>query len=164
MTSSPPDPAAIAQLTTQVAAHRGQITLLTRRIEDLNTRLTDLTQAVTDTLDAASPKGPPAPRWDNLTPGEHARQLDTLRRWVEQTLTPDYITGGPWTLPACWDQHRPAIIRLSGLAADWRRIYEPPRPGPLSAVLEFEDRWLPGVMTFVTAAARGCTPIHRPAG
>lgn len=156
--TSPPD--RLADLTTTVTAHRGQITRLNNLLKDLTAKVADLTQTVTDTLETASPKGRPPVRWDILDGDGHDRELGKLRRWVSHTLT-RRINGGPWTLPGCWDQHPYAIEELSLLSEQWRQIYERDRPGPLKDALEWGDRWLPGVMARVTAAASGCLPAHR---
>ena len=83
----------------------------------------------------------PAPRWDELTPPEHAAHLHLLTRWVDQVLIPGY---GDCGLRPCWPDHPRAVRELSTLRAEWRRIYDRPSP-ELAGALTWHDRWLPGV-------------------
>lgn len=160
--TSPPDPAAarLAALTTTVTAQRGQITRLNNILKDLTAQVAALTQTVTDTLATAAPKGRSAVRWDTLDQAGYARELDKLRRWVDHILTPLYVTGGPWTLPDCWDQHPYAVTVLSTLSEQWRQIWERQPPGPVKDALEFEGLHLPNVLTRVANAARDYNHTH----
>ena len=80
MTSPQAEPSAqalgesLAALAVQIAALRGQVTLINQRLDqaglrgDLNlaARFEVLTQTVAGTLDAAAPRGPAAPYWIGL--------------------------------------------------------------------------------------------------
>ena len=140
---------------------RSGVTLLGPALAALNQRVEELAQLVADALDAASPKGPPAPRWDGLDPAGRARELTRLTTWADKILVPHYCAGGLWTLPRCWARHPPALWELGALAAQWRRIYDRDRPN-LGLALEFYDRWLPHTMTRLGEMTRNCTPEHRP--
>ena len=177
----PPDPAAtlgrlagsLGALTQQVADLRRQLAAAKRRLDQggvdqlaaafkaLNARFEQLAETVAESLDAASPKGPPAPRWDNLDPADQARELTRLQTWVRKILIPHYCEGGAWSLARCWAQHPAALWDLGTLAAQWRRIYDRDRPN-LALALEFYDRWLPHAMARLAEMTRNCSPEHRP--
>jgi hypothetical protein len=154
-----PDPA-VAALAVQLAALRGQVGMLARRLDqaglkgdlDLAARFEELARTVADALDAASPKGPAAPYWLDLDREAYAAQLAELRGWVHTVLRPNY---GGYELRDCWPSHIHVIWELSTLAAEWNRTYSGPRPG-LSHALEFYDRWLPGTMRRVNEFTRAC--------
>jgi hypothetical protein len=160
----------LGALTQQVADLRRQFGTMGRRldalgdtgplreeVEELGARFEELAEAVADALDAASPSGPPAPRWDRLPPADRAKQLAALRAWVDGILQPAYCANGAWTLAACWPNHEGALWELGNLAAQWRRIYDRERPN-LPLALEFFDRWLPSVMRHLGDMTAQCTP------
>jgi hypothetical protein len=154
-----PDPT-VAALAVQLAALRGQIRMLTRRLDqaglkgdlDLAARFEELARTVANALDAASPKGPAAPYWLDLDREAYAAQLAELRGWADNVLRPNY---GGYELRDCWPSHIHVIWELSTLAAEWHRTYSGQRPD-LSRALEFYDRWLPGTMHRVNEFTRVC--------
>jgi hypothetical protein len=173
---TPGDPATLARLagslgalTQQVADLRRQLDSARRRLDqvgvdqiggrldDLTGRFEELSQAVADALDAASPKGPAAPRWDNLDPADRARELTRLQSWVAKILVPHYCRAGAYTLATCWANHPEALWELGNLAVQWRRIYDRDRPN-VGLALEFFDRWLPSVMRHLADMTQQCTP------
>ena len=169
MTAAPsaePSPRALgeslAALAVQVAALRGQISMINARLDqagldaDLNLapRFEELAQTVTDALDTAAPRGPAAPYWIGLDCDTCATRLADLRQWAETVLGPHY---GGYELPGCWHRHIHVIWELSTLAAEWHHVYSGSRPD-LARALEFYDRWLPGTMRRITGITRACMP------
>jgi hypothetical protein len=169
----PPDVKALARtvaaLRDQLGDLRGQVRALKRHdweaggktVSDLLARFEMLARAVSDALDAASPRGPAAPRWDNLDQVGRARQLDALREWVTKILIPGWVHGGCYELAGCWDRHEQALWELGAIAARWRQAYDRDRPD-LALALEWQDRWLPGTMRHIAEATRDCKMGHRP--
>jgi hypothetical protein len=110
----------LAALAAQVAALRGQVTLITDRVDhaglrgelDLAARFEELAQTVAGALDAASPRGPAAPRWIGLDRQAFAWQLAELRGWVDTVLRQHYPG---YELRDCW----PAISTPSGNCPPW---------------------------------------------
>jgi hypothetical protein len=156
---------AAAQTTVVMAAHRGQLGSLKRRMDDagldtLADRFDQLVQTVQAVLDAAAPRGPAAPRWDDgVDDAQRQQQLDALRDWVERELRPGYVVSGCYELAGCWDQHPVALRELSAVAVWWRFIFVRSRPDTALA-LEWHDRWLPGAMRRVAEATKSCTMGH----
>ena len=117
----------------QVATLRGQVTLINQRLDraglrgdlDLAARLEDLAQTVTDTLDAAAPRGPGAPCWIGLDHQAHTAQLAELRQWADTVLRQHY---GGYELRDCWTGHIHAIWELSTLAVAWHHAHGGNRP------------------------------------
>jgi len=152
----------LAALAMQVAALRGQISLINARLDqtgllgdvNLAPRFEDLAQTVADALDTASPRGPAAPYWIGLDRDTYTTQLADLRRWADTLLGQHY---GGYELRGCWASHIHAIWELSTLAAEWHRTYSGSRPD-LARALEFYDRWLPGTMRRITGITRACMP------
>jgi len=152
----------LAALAAQVADLRGQVTLLSQRLDragiggdlDLAARFEDLAQTVASTLDAAAPRGPAAPSWTGLNRQAYEAQLAELRQWADTVLRRHY---GGYELRDCWPSHIHAIWELSTLAAAWHHAYGGPRPD-LGRALEFHDRWLPGTMRRIAAITRTCMP------
>lgn len=163
-----PDPLAAVRETlatheTQLAAHRGQLRRIERRLADgqidqVAGRLDDLAATVAAALDAAAPGGPAVPRWDAMDARQRAEELDRLRSWVDTILRPGWCQegGGAYQLADCWDRHRAAVNELGVLAVLWRAVYAKRRPGPAKDAAEWNDRWLPGVMRRVGEMTRGC--------
>ena len=146
MTAAPPGESShqalsesLAALAMQVAALRGQISLINARLDqaglradvNLAARFEDLAQTVADALEAAAPRGPAAPYWIGLDRDTYATQLADLRRWADTVLGQHYAG---YELPGCWPRHIHAIWELSTLAAEWHRTYSRqtsrPCPGP----------------------------------
>jgi hypothetical protein len=157
--TDPPD-SAVAALAVQIAALRGQVRMLGRRLDqaglkgdlDLAARFEELARTVADTLDAASPRGPAAPYWLDLDREAYTAQLADLRGWVDSVLRPNY---GGYELRECWPSHIHVIWELSTLAAEWHRTYSGTHPD-LPRALELYDRWLPGTMRRVSEFTRAC--------
>jgi hypothetical protein len=168
MTSPQPEPGAqalgesLAALAAQVAALRGQVALISERVDgaglrgDLNhaARFEELAQTVADALDAAAPRGPAAPYWLGLDHQAYTVQLAELRRWADTVLRQEY---GGYELRDCWPRHIHAIWELSTLAAAWHHAYGGVHPD-LARALEFYDRWLPGTMRRIAGITRTCVP------
>jgi hypothetical protein len=151
----------LAALAVQVAALRGQVTLINERLDraglrgdlDLAARFEDLAQTVAGALGAA-PRGPAAPCWIGLDRQAYTAQLAELRQWADTVLRRHY---GGYELRDCWPSHIHAIWELSTLAAEWHHTYGGNRPD-LARALEFYDRWLPGTMRRIAAITRTCVP------
>jgi hypothetical protein len=174
MTSPQAEPSAealsatLADLAVKVTALRGQVSLISKRLDaagltgdtDLAARFEQLAQTVADALDAAAPRGPAAPYWLGLDPDAYTRQLTELRRWADVVLAQQY---DGYELRDCWANHPHAIWELSTLAAQWHRTYGGRRPD-LGLALEFYDRWLPGTIRRITDITRRCVPqcVMRP--
>jgi len=168
MTSPQAEPSAqalgesLAALAAQVGDLRGQITLISQRLDraglrsdlDLAARFEELARTVADALDAAAPRGPAAPCWIGLDRQAFAAQLAELRRWADTVLRQHY---SGYELRDCWPSHIHAIWELSTLAAACHHAYGGQRPD-LARALEFHDRWLPGTMRRIAAITRGCVP------
>ena len=150
----------LAALAAQVADLRGQVRLLSQRLDraglrgdlDLAARFEDLARTVASALDAAAPRGPAAPSWTGLDRQAHLAQLVELRQWADTVLRRHY---GGYELRDCWPSHIHAIWELSTLAAAWHHTYGGKRPD-LARALEFYDRWLPGTMRRVASITRAC--------
>lgn len=162
-----PDPATLARLVGSVGALEQRLADVARRLEvavrrmdraqleQLAAQLDDLNSRLTDAINAVSPRGAPAPRWDNVDRLAYKTQLDALRTWIRTILRPWYITGGWCVLPKCWDEHPYVIVELSTIAVAWKRAYVRRRPD-LELALDWHERILPGAMTRVAAATRNC--------
>ena len=170
---APPDVKALARtvaaLGDQLGDLRGQVRALRRRdwqaggqvVAELVARFEALAAQVAGALDAAAPRGPAAPRWDNLDADARTRQLAALREWVTKILIPGWVDGGSHELADCWDRHEQALWELGAIAARWRQAYDRDRPD-LALALEWQDRWLPGAMRRIAEATRDCKMGHRP--
>ena len=160
----------LAALAVQVAALRGQVSLINKRLDragfrgdlDLAARFEDLAQTVAGALEAAAPHGPAAPYWIGLDRDTYATRLAELRRWADTVLGQHY---GGYELRDCWPRHIHAVWELSTLAAEWHHAYGGTRPD-LARALEFYDRWLPGTMRRITGITRTrmpqCATLRRP--
>lgn len=152
----------LAALAVQVAALRGQVATISKRLDraglrgdlDLTARFEELAQTVADALEAAAPRGPAAPIWIGLDRQAYAAQLAELRQWVDAVPRRQY---GGYELRDCWPSHVHAIWELSTLAAEWHHVYGGGRPD-LARALEFHDRWLPGTMRRIAGITRTCVP------
>jgi hypothetical protein len=159
-TPTPAADAAVA-LAAQLASLRGQVRAIFARLDragltgDLNLadKITELASLVGEALDT-KPRGPAAPCWIGLSPGDRATRLAELTQWADTVLRPEY---GGYPLPDCWARHPHAIWELSTLAAEWHRTYNRTRPD-LNRALEFNDRWLPGTMRRIADITRRCNP------
>jgi len=150
----------LAALAAQVAALRGQVTLISGHLDraglrgdlDLADRFEELARTVTDALDAAAPRGPAAPCWIGLDRQAYTAQLAELREWADIVLRQHY---GGYEVRDCWPNHIHAVWELSTLAAEWHHTYGGKRPD-LARALEFYDRWLPNTMRRVASITRTC--------
>ena len=95
----------------------------------------------------------PAPYWLGLSRDEHAARLAELRAWVEQVGLVQY-RGYFAVLPPCWPSHAEAVIELSTVMTEWVRIYGDPDNRPLPDALMWNDKWLPGVLSRLTAVIK----------
>ena len=167
MTAAPPaEPSprvlgeSLAALAAQLADLRGQVRAINERLDqtglnaglNLAARFEDLTQTVTDALDAAAPRGPAAPYWIGLDRDTYHARLAELRQWADTVLRQQY---SGYELRDCWPRHIHAVWELSTLAAEWHRTYSSSRPD-LARALEFYDRWLPNTMRRVAGMTRAC--------
>jgi hypothetical protein len=135
----------------------GQVLMFRLQVKQLTAKLAEATAA----RQAAEPS---APFWLGLGEGERAERLAEVRGWVEHVARvqwPGYVTR----LPPCWPNHPEAVWELSNLMTEWSRIYGDPDSRPLQDALVFFDRWLPGVLSRLTAAVRcdaaGCQQAAR---
>lgn len=177
--SGQPDPPDAAALAAQLAAVkgtlaenqkiladlRGQLAVFDQRMDDagldgMPARIARLAQLISDSLDAATPKGPALPRWDTLEGTARDLEVARVRKWVAKVLRPAYVAGGVYELPACWHQHEQAVAELSWLSILWRYIWDRPRPGPVGQAAEWHDRWLPGVMRRLDGLLAECKFGH----
>jgi hypothetical protein len=169
-----PDPVAelrrtLADAHILLAAHRAQISKLTRRLDqaginegsNLVARFEALAATVAEALDAASPSGPASPRWDTMDASQRAAAVARLSEWVTAVLRPGYVQGGGFKLADCWRQHEQALWELGALHTQWLKIYGRPKP-PAALALEWNDRWLPGAMRRIADATHNCEMGHRP--
>jgi hypothetical protein len=176
---NPADPArTIARLAGSVAALGERVADLNRRLEtatrrldqaevdqlavrlaDLDSRFADFAETITEALDENAPRGPAAPRWDNLPAEARAVQLDALRHWVDEFFIPNYVNSGGYRLAVCWDRHPHVIWELSTIAVAWRRAYVRRRPD-LNFALDWHSRWLPDAMHHIDQALERCTVQH----
>ena len=69
-------------------------------------------------------------------------------------------------LPACWPNHPEAVTELSNVMTEWTRVYGDEENRDLAAALWWHERWLPGVLSRLTAAvkcdAAGCRRLPKP--
>jgi hypothetical protein len=88
----------------------------------------------------------PAPYWLDLSKDERAARLAELRAWVDQVGLVQYRDYFE-KLPPCWSAHSSAVIELSTVMTEWRRIYAAgPDSRPLQDALVWNDKWLPGTL------------------
>jgi hypothetical protein len=100
----------LAALAAQVAELRGQVALISQRLDragirddvDLVARFEELAGTVATALDAVTPGGPPAPCWIGLDHGTYRARLAELRRWADTVLRQHY---GGYELRDCWPRH-----------------------------------------------------------
>ena len=152
----------LAALAAQVADLRGQVALISQRLDhagirddmDLAARFEELAGTVANALDAVALHGSAAPSWIGLDHDTYRARLAELRRWADAVLRQHY---GGYELRDCWPNHIHAVWELSTLAAEWHRIYSGGRPD-LARALEFYDRWLPGTMRRISGITGQCMP------
>jgi hypothetical protein len=123
--------------------------------EEHGDRLDKIEEAL-DAAVAGSPKGPPAVAWSRLTDAERDVQRQVLKAWVTDFLRkwfPMYMTD----IPDCICNHPEALYELGNMKSETERLYIPEKP-PLLDVLNFFDRWFPGVIRRLTGISRSCAP------
>jgi hypothetical protein len=124
----------------------GQVLMLLLKTKQLGKQLGEATAR----RQAADP---PAPCWVGLREEEHAARLAEVSAWVEHVACvqwPGYLAR----LAPCWANHQEAVWELSNLMTEWARIYGDPDNRPLQDALAFFERWLPGVLSRLSAAIR----------
>jgi hypothetical protein len=138
-----------------VAALAGQLARLAARVAELETGETGQIMVVlrqlkhvagqVEKLTAKAEASNPQPvYWPGLTPEEFAAGLTELTDWVNGILCTWYPEYAP---PGCWANHRAAILELSALHVEWRRIFGDQDNMDHDRELAWNDRWLPGVRT-----------------
>jgi hypothetical protein len=166
MTSPPSEPSpkvlseTVAALAVQIAALRGQVSLINKRLDQaglkgdlgLAARFEELARTVAAALDTAAPRGPAALRWDAMDKETRSATLADLAEWVRTVLLAGYPDCG---LPECWGNHPQAVTELGNIWAEWRHIYEQKRP-PLALTLDWHDRWLPNATRRISEITRRC--------
>ena len=172
-----PDPVAalaaqLEELRRQLAAYTGETGHLRARMEQdagqvlmLLLEVKQLREQVAEANARRQAAEPPAPFWVGLAEAERAGRLTEVRAWVERVACvqwPGYMAR----LAPCWANHPEAVWELSNLMTEWVRVYGDPENRPLQDALWFFERWLPGVLSRLTAAVRcdvaGCqlAPRH----
>jgi hypothetical protein len=134
----------IAAILDQLAAHREQLTQLSRMLDDHTAVLTELigTGPAGAAADGYHPE--PAPPWHTLPPGDRAEHIARLRAWVEQVYRPGYGHLAA-SLAPCWEAHDLCLYGLDIAVSLWSVLYLQPirTPGLISAQAEFQSRILP---------------------
>ena len=160
MTSHDP----IAAIVDQLAAHREQLTRLSRTLDEHTAALTELTAT---TLDRADPDGyhpEPAPQWWKLAADARAEPIARLRAWVEQVYRPGYghLAARPRPLLA---SPRPVPVRAGHRSQLWSVLYLQPARTPvlLSAQAEYQARILPALADQLRAETKRCGHPRNPA-
>jgi hypothetical protein len=159
VTSNDPIPAILDQL----AAHREQLTQLSRTLEDHAAVLTELAGASAD----ADPDGyhsEPTPQWWNLPSDLRAGPIARLRAWVEQVYRPGYGHLAA-SLAPCWEAHDLCLYGLDIAASLWSVLYLQPlrTPGLISAQAEYQARILPALAEQFRIETSWCAHSRGPA-
>ncbi|MHB1873915.1 MAG: hypothetical protein ACYCPF_03530 [Streptosporangiaceae bacterium] len=158
---------ALATITGDLAALRGEHAQAVTAIADLDRRITDLaggsagTAGATADADAGGEGAgyrpvPAPPLWKPDDPGlEEA--VTRLRAWVGQVYRPGYGHLAA-ALPACWDQHPVCLYLVDWLSELWSVLYLQPgrTPATLAGQAEWHTRLLPAAAALMTAEARRC--------
>lgn len=174
-----PDPVAglaaqLEELRRQLALYTGETGYLRARLERDSSQVLMFRLQVKQLrakLDGATARrqaaDPPAPFWLGLNEAEHAARLAEVRGWVDRVAFVQW-PGYMGRLAPCWPNHPEAVWELSNLMTEWLRIYGDPDSRPLQDALLFFERWLPGVLSRLSAAIRcdvaGCRlagPVQR---
>jgi hypothetical protein len=172
-----PDP--IAALAAQLEELRGQLARYTGETGHLRTRLNEdsgqvvmlrleikqLAEKIEAAIARRNADEPQAPYLLGLSREEYGSWLAELRAWVGRVGLGQY-PGYFERLPACWPNHPEAVTELSNVMTEWARVYSDPDNRDLAAALIWHDRWLPGVLSRLTAAikcdASGCRRLPVP--
>ena len=174
-----PDPDPVAALAAQLEVLRRQLADYTGETGHLRARMEQdagqvlmlmlevkqLREQAAEANATRQAADPPAPFWVGLSEEGHAARLAEVRAWVERVARvqwPAYMGR----LAPCWANHPEAVWELSNLMTEWVRVYGDPGSRPLQDALWFFERWLPGVLSRLTAAVRcdvaGCQLAARP--
>lgn len=129
------------------------------KLEELERKLAELASAAAKTGGKTEDDEPSAPRWDGTDQAAQAEQLETLHKWVEGWLRPQF-PGYLKALPGCWPNHHEALWELGTLHALWERaIGDQGEPG-LDSVSWWLSRSLPDTLyrlRTVNCSAAGCS-------
>ena len=98
--------------------------------------------------------------WRDL--GEHGRE----ELWNQLTDWVDYLRSRyplARKIPACWAEHPELVEELTALWLAWQGAYQD-RDAPLTAPVDWHDRWLPGVLHRLEHGpfATDCSTRHQP--
>jgi hypothetical protein len=152
--------------------HRvGELTPLSRRVDEMAATVSQLAQVTLGTESAADDRpSKVAPSWldiDHEGPSRlFARDiLDRLTPWVAGI----YLRYSDARLPDCWLWHPDVVEELLWLHAAWLAAYD--RDAPVTAAGDWHERQRPGVVARVKAYAGMCSleahlpgkERHRPA-
>ena len=96
--------------------------------------------------------------WRSLGPVESREQWQHLLSWVGW-LRGRYPIADQ--LPACWWRHSELVEELTALWVAWLAAYTEPS-APLTAPIDFHDRWFPQVLVRVRRWGVQCQDEHRP--
>jgi hypothetical protein len=186
MTSNDPITAALQEL----AEHHEQLTQLDERetahFTTLTSRLTELTDLITDlghnleddgtvlarfealdrqVTDLAAQLAPdpgghhpdPPPPWWKLPAAERHEPIARLHSWVEQVYRPGYGHLAA-TIAPCWPDHDLCLYGLDILSALWSVLYlQPERTAKLlSAQAEYQARILPALAAQLVTETSTC--------
>jgi hypothetical protein len=160
MTSNDP----ITAILDQLAAHREQLTHISRTLEDHTAVLTELIGAAPAGAPADGYHPGPAPQWHTLPPGERTEHIARLRAWVEQVYRPGYGHLAA-SLAPCWEAHDLCLYGLDIAASLWSVLYLQPirTPGLISAQAEFQSRILPTLADQLRIETSWCAHPRGPA-
>ncbi len=160
MTSNDP----IAAILDQLAAHREQLTQLSRTLEDHAAVLTELAGAAPTGAAADGYHPEPAPPWHKLPPDGRAEHIARLRAWVDQVYRPGYGHLAA-SLAPCWEAHDLCLYGLDIAASLWSVLYLQPlrTPGLISAQAEYQARILPALADQLRIETNWCAHPRSPA-
>ena len=164
MTGSDPRDGLARQLLKQAET----IAALRRELEDLTAETTETIanllariEALED-VEVMSGVAAAPTSWCWRTIGPHAEEAlwHELRDWVGW-IRHRYPLAR--RIPDCWHEHPEIVEELTALWLAWQAAYTVP-DGPLTAAIEWHDRWLPGLLHRLEhgAFALDCADSHRP--
>jgi hypothetical protein len=159
----------VAVLAAQLEELRGRLARAEGEVGGLRARYEDETgpamlalsqvKQVREDLDEAIEKRkikPPAAPWWLVDRDQFAAQLADLRSWFDTYLARQYPAYAARLAP-CWWRHMEAIWELSALKTEWHRIYPDPENGDNQALLNWHERWMPGVLSRLAEVIK-CVP------
>ena len=147
----------IAAILDQLAAHREQLTRLSRTLDEHAATLTELTATTLDSDDPDAYQPVPASQWWNLPADGRAEPVARLRTWVEHVYVPGYGHLAA-TLGSCWEAHDLCLYALDIAASLWSVLYLQPVRTPvlLSAQAEYQARILPALAAQLATETTRC--------